>query len=1189
MRIRQLHLLRYGHFTDASISLPVPEATDLHLVFGENEAGKSTTKGAIEDLLFGIPQNSTRNFLHEYGAMRVGATLEQGDHVLKLRRRKGNKETLLSEREVPIPSGEGALAPYLAGADRRFYARMFSLDHAQLCQGGKEILEAQDDVGQMLFSASAGIRGLRESLKAMQAEADALWAPRRATHRRYFQAEDKLKAAEASLRDHLVTTAKWHLLKVALETANEAYLAIEQEIETKAAEQCKLSRIRRVCRDVRKRNEAQEAIRALGAITSFSEDASQILETSAKDAAEAAARIETLTEQIAALEQELAALAYDHVLLLRADDVAQLHERRIQIRAGKTDLPKRRAELAAAEAQLIRLAAELDWEADGVDKLIARSPARSKVASARTLLNQRGQLRAAMDMAKATVDEGADKLSELTAQINDLGPETDITKLSAVLKSVGEMGDMAAGIVKAEREAADARSAIDRNLKALRPAISDREDLSAMPVPPRDSIQSHRDACRALDQRMQTCHERIRAADQDIARHRKALARITADERVIAPDELERLRARRDAGWWIIRRHYMDGTPVPEDQVLAFSPPESLPNAFETAMRDADEAADQRFEKSGAAAQLVVIARQIDEQNDLRDSLRAEEKALAAERDELAAAWQALWAAVPVAPESPDVMIEWLRVRTNIVDLMPQLAAAERQIATLRRQESDAKCLLQAELEALDISTASLSAQPLNVLIQSAAAVRGGYEITAKTRRDLDAGLRRATGDAGRKLKNLEKAQAEWADWTTRWSAALAALQLPATLSAEMADAQLNAIDDMRVVAGRINELQHERIDKIERDIRAFEQDVEALVQAIAPQLAQTDAEDAVLDIGRLVAEATKVRDQAADKETALVGLRGKISECEASCRDARDVICRLQQVAAVVTIDEVRIAIQLSDRLRGLQAEFNRLTNLLIQDGDGLPITALNEECAATDLDEIAAREQTLTQELQDLRDRLMEARENRTNARREFDAIGGDDRAARDAADKQAALAETKEIAERYVRLRSAVLLLQWAIDCYRREKQAPILKRAGELFSILTGGSFETLQIEFGQDDAVQLAGMRQNGEQVGIGGMSAGTADQLYLALRVAAIEDYLDHASPLPFIADDLFINFDNRRAAAGFRVLNELAKKTQVLFFTHHQHLLEIARTTLGPMVPTVVLPAVVGRAEAYSAQPEAA
>jgi hypothetical protein len=57
------------------------------------------------------------------------------------------------------------------------------------------------------------------------------------------------------------------------------------------------------------------------------------------------------------------------------------------------------------------------------------------------------------------------------------------------------------------------------------------------------------------------------------------------------------------------------------------------------------------------------------------------------------------------------------------------------------------------------------------------------------------------------------------------------------------------------------------------------------------------------------------------------------------------------------------------------------------------MSLAELAEECAATDLDQITAREQTVTQELSDLRDRLMEARETRSAARRDFDAIGGDD----------------------------------------------------------------------------------------------------------------------------------------------------------------------------------------------------
>jgi uncharacterized protein YhaN len=162
--------------------------------------------------------------------------------------------------------------------------------------------------------------------------------------------------------------------------------------------------------------------------------------------------------------------------------------------------------------------------------------------------------------------------------------------------------------------------------------------------------------------------------------------------------------------------------------------------------------------------------------------------------------------------------------------------------------------------------------------------------------------------------------------------------------------------------------------------------------------------------------------------------------------------------------------------------------------------------------------------------------------------------------------------DVAEDYVSVRSAVLLLQWAVERYRREKQAPLLKRAGELFSVLTGASFVELQLEFDEHDKMHLAGVRGNGRTVPVSGLSTGTADQLYLALRIAAVEDFLDHGTALPFVADDLFINFDDDRAAAGFEVLSELAKKTQVLFFTHHQHLLNVANKTIGTEAPTIVL-----------------
>src|SRR5690606_13659505 len=125
-------------------------------------------------------------------------------------------------------------------------------------------------------------------------------------------------------------------------------------------------------------------------------------------------------------------------------------------------------------------------------------------------------------------------------------------------------------------------------------------------------------------------------------------------------------------------------------------------------------------------------------------------------------------------------------------------------------------------------------------------------------------------------------------------------------------------------------------------------------------------------------------------------------------------------------------------------------LRSTLETDGDGLGVEQLAEECRGADPDQAAAREQTLTETLKETRERQLSAIQSRNDAERLFEAIGGDAAAAKAAADRQVALAEMKDVAAQYARVRSATIILRWAIERFRREKQAPLLKRAGELFS-------------------------------------------------------------------------------------------------------------------------------------------
>lgn len=349
MRLRRLDLLAYGHFTEVGFDLR-PDEPGIHFVFGQNEAGKSTALSAIEDLLFGIPSNTRHGFVHDFGAMRLGGVVEANGGTLEIRRRKGTKDTLLNTAGLPLPGGEAILAPLLNGAERSFFTRMFCLDHERLRRGGREILEAQDDVGQILFSAGAGVAGLRERLRQLRADADALWGSRRASHRRYFQAEDRLKVADAALRAHTVTAARWQELKTEYDAAEEAYRSLETEIETKTAEGRKLSRIRRVCRDVQKHAATSRRIGELGSVILLPESASVLLGGALNEDAHAQTRLVALNEQTEALRNERSGLNYDEAILARGEDIRRLHELRIEVRREKASLPNRRAELAAAEA-----------------------------------------------------------------------------------------------------------------------------------------------------------------------------------------------------------------------------------------------------------------------------------------------------------------------------------------------------------------------------------------------------------------------------------------------------------------------------------------------------------------------------------------------------------------------------------------------------------------------------------------------------------------------------------------------------------------------------------------------------------------------------------------------------------------------------------------------------------------------
>lgn len=1175
MRLRRLDLLRYGHFTDRSIDLPAGER-DLHVVFGPNEAGKSTALAAIEDLLFGIAMQSAFNFLHDYRDMRIGGVLESDAGTLAFVRRKGAKDTVLGPDEVALPEGEGALHPFLKGADRAFFERMFSLDHTRLERGGREILDARDEIGQMLFSAGAGIAGLRGRLLGLEDEADQLWGPRRAGRRRYTQAADRLEQAERDLREQTVTAGQWEEKRAASEVAERAHAALEAEFVRQQSEGRRLARIRRVHRDLRRKAELDARIDALGPVAPLPADAERQLAQAERQLLETSTRLDTLGQRLQQAREEFAGLHADTGLLRRAEDIQLLHERRIEVRRARSDLPKRQLELQAAESRLLALARELGWTVAAVDEVIAAVPTRAKIALARSVLAERGERRSRTDAAQQAVADSRKRRQRVQARLEAIPSVPDQAPLAAAVASVRAQGDVAARLQLTEAEVAQARRQVERLHAVLCPALPSPEAVIGLPVPVRADVQRLRDRILDQEQRERALRDQIEDAGEELLRARETWEQAARREGGVTAEELAEARRYRDELWELIERRHLRAEPLDAAQAERFADFLRHPaEHYRTALRAADEIADRRFEQAETLGRLDQLARTAEAREAAVEALVRRRDQAADGSRQLGLAWRALWQGMPFEPLSPDAMLVWLDTRAELLQAFEVQAAAADRFAAVREDERRSREHLLSTLAALGADgaeSADLEAQPLSFVLQRASDLLQAYEQGERERRTLAQELRVTEDECERVEGELTRAESEWGDWEQRWVSVVASLGLVPEADPVEITRQVEIIESLHGLVQEIRGLRHDRIDKIRADIAAFERAVAALLQDIGPELLGADADEALLEIERRLAVAQEVHQRQHDRQLLIRNLETDIAREEERLREARGSLARLMEMAAADSVEALHDAIARAGTARQLRAELDGILHALEQAGDGLPVAELEVECAGVDLDEAAAREQALGRQLTELRGRLDAAVEARTHARESFRAIGGDAAAARVAAVRQEALAEMRAAAERYVRVRTAAVLLRWAIDRYRREKQAPLLRRAGAIFKTLTGGAFSALRVDFDDRDQPHLTGVRGNGGTVPVPGLSTGTADQLFLALRLASIEDYLGNAPGLPFVADDLFVNFDDRRSAAGFEVLGELATRTQVLFFTHHRHLVDVAQERLGADLHVVFL-----------------
>ncbi|WP_339246964.1 AAA family ATPase [Paenibacillus sp. FSL F4-0243] len=213
---------------------------------------------------------------------------------------------------------------------------------------------------------------------------------------------------------------------------------------------------------------------------------------------------------------------------------------------------------------------------------------------------------------------------------------------------------------------------------------------------------------------------------------------------------------------------------------------------------------------------------------------------------------------------------------------------------------------------------------------------------------------------------------------------------------------------------------------------------------------------------------------------------------------------------------------------------------------------SALQKERTAAE--ELAEREEEMWNTLLEQRGKLLQEREYLKERCMEDSVIQQleEQRAAlRIVADKYAVAALTAELIGRTRRI-------------YEQEKQPQVLLLASDYFSKLTEGEYKRVVMTLGHKE---LKAEHKDAGLLDSGLLSRGTAEQLYLSIRLALAETMSRQVS-LPLLFDDLFVNFDEARLHAALSLLGELSVSRQIVMMTCHKHVAEAA----ARIIPTAAV-----------------
>jgi uncharacterized protein YhaN len=913
---------------------------------------------------------------------------------------------------------------------------------------------------------------------------------------------------------------------------------------------------------------------------------------------EPACRLASLRDAVAELQESgvvldaerLAEFDAAHAVRKRADtDLAALREQIEELRARRAEVQL--DEALVADAALVR-------ELDGARQARAADAERA-VALRRDAEDHARRVAALLDtiapVAAGPPAPGVDLTARLAAVVIAADRVADLDRLAArVREAAEESGRADAAQHEAQRAARDAAdedegpdaTAVARVAEARRAVLADGSPVARRRVALAEIADAARHRHEALaGTGLHPDDETPEAPPAGrMAELRAALRDATlAAER--AEGERERTARRLDAARRMLDELAADGPPADPDSLAAAraardaavdaflaarDPRESAAAALaaERAVRAADTVADRMIASADRVAEHargradLVAAEQ--ENADAERAARAAAESQAAAEEE----WRALWPGIP-APRPDDA------------ETVHRALVAARQAETDRAHAAErAEMLADDALSQADTLSVALAAAgrprddaDLDAMIVAA----GDLEADADRARDrrvllgrLRAEVHRAAATADARRHDLDEAE-------LCWRHALRAAGAPAGTGPDGWDVRRDALLD----AARAHAEGRRAAEEAEVLAARVARHDAAVAELAARHLDEKD--------GSATAHLVELAERVRAAETAAVSAGHLDTQLATAEREVRERSRAADSAASVLDRLAVELSLTAAPEEGGIEAAAERGRTAVRLAGEIDTALALLRT-AAPDLDADELVETSRSTEATGLHEALSRARESEAALAAENDALleqlgglrsrlrtlEGAEGVAVLHAEAQEHLSRAADAAERYLVVHLQREILRRELESYERRHASPLLVEAGALLERLTGGRFTGLRPGEG---GRTLVAVRADGEELTPDQLSEGTADQAFLALRLAGVvalqaEREADGLPPVPVVLDDVLMTFDDGRAAAALGVLADLGQRWQVVLLTHHDHLAPLASAAGSVAVVALDAPA---------------